>query len=124
MEKRSGELVRKAIGAGWVQACHDVAEGGLLVAVAEMALASNMGADLTRLEASASAYFGEPCATYILAMPEPALILAEAANLGLQAQVIGITGGTDHLRLSEHQSISLEELRDLHEGFLPAYMGD
>ena len=85
LEKRSGDLVRRAINAGWVEACHDVAEGGLLVAVSEMALASHMGADISRLDASAPAYFGEPCATYILAVPEPALILAEVSHQGLQA---------------------------------------
>ena len=123
LEKRSGDLVRRAINAGWVEACHDVAEGGLLVAVSEMALASHMGADISRLNASVPAYFGEPCATYILAVPEPALILAEVSHQGLKAEIIGVTGG-DAVRLSDHQSISLDELSGLHEGFLPAYMGE
>ena len=121
LEKRSGDLVRKAIAARWIEACHDVSEGGVLLAVAEMAMASGVGADLSRLDVTASACFGEPCATYILAVPEPALILSEAAAQGLEASLIGVTGGTD-LRLSNQQSISVQDLIYLHESWMPSYM--
>lgn len=122
LERRNGTLVRKAIAAGWVTACHDIAEGGVLVAMAEMALASDMGADLSRLTIGASSYFGEPCATYLIVAPEPALILSQAAAQGLDATVVGVTGGTA-LRLPDGQEVSISDLRTLHEGWLPAYMG-
>ena len=48
LEKRTGHLVRQSIEAGWVEAAHDVSQGGMLVALAEMAMASNMGADISR----------------------------------------------------------------------------
>ncbi|MFN3388451.1 MAG: phosphoribosylformylglycinamidine synthase subunit PurL, partial [Allosphingosinicella sp.] len=42
-EKAAGDLVRQAIGDGLVTAVHDVSDGGLLVAAAEMALAGDIG---------------------------------------------------------------------------------
>ena len=46
VEKRHGEFVRKAVTAGRVTAAHDVSDGGLAVALAEMAIASGIGAQL------------------------------------------------------------------------------
>ncbi len=123
LERATGELVRHAIAAGWVAAVHDVSEGGTLLAVTEMALASGMGANLTRYPGSAAAYFGETCATYVLALAEPALLLTQAAAAGLEAHLIGTTGG-DSLCLSEDEEISLATLRDLHAGWMPTYMSD
>ena len=51
-ERRNGEFVRAQILSGKVAACHDVSDGGLLVAVAEMALAGDTGVDLTAPETS------------------------------------------------------------------------
>jgi phosphoribosylformylglycinamidine synthase len=45
-ERAMGELVRELIANGFINAVHDVADGGILVAVAEMALAGNLGVDL------------------------------------------------------------------------------
>jgi len=120
-EKATGTLVREAIAAGWVEAAHDIGEGGLLVALAEMALASGLGADVQRLEASTEAYFGEPCASYLLAMAEPALLLTRAAALGLEASIIGQTGG-EEMRLAGGERVAISALADLHAAWMPAYM--
>ena len=45
-ERRHGELVRALCEQGQIEACHDLSDGGLYVALAEMALASGIGADL------------------------------------------------------------------------------
>ena len=57
-ERRNGDFGRGEILAGRVAACHDVADGGLLVAVAEMALAGDTGATLER-GADAGYWYGE-----------------------------------------------------------------
>jgi phosphoribosylformylglycinamidine synthase len=46
VERRNGDFVRGLIQDGLVLACHDVSDGGLLVALAEMAMAGNIGANL------------------------------------------------------------------------------
>src|SRR6185436_11190735 len=45
-ERRNGEFVRSLIAAGRTTAVHDVSDGGLLIAVAEMAMTGNIGAEL------------------------------------------------------------------------------
>ena len=121
LEKRTGVLVRQAIQAGWVAAAHDVSEGGTLVAVAEMAMASGIGADLNRLTPGTATYFAEPCASYILALAEPALVLTQAAAAGITAQIIGITGGQT-LRLKGDKEIAISCLQDLHAAWMSTYM--
>src|SRR5579863_4465313 len=45
-ERKHGDFVRGIIAAGQVASCHDVSDGGLFVALAEMAMAGDRGATL------------------------------------------------------------------------------
>ncbi len=131
-EKRNGDLVRGLIRDRRVSACHDLADGGLAVALAEMALAGNLGAII---ENPASApengaetplhawLFGEDQARYLITTAEPARLLDAARTAGVPAAQIGVTGGAS-LTLPGGAPISLGELRAAHEGWLPRYMGD
>jgi phosphoribosylformylglycinamidine synthase len=122
-ERRNGDFVRAEIGRGAVAACHDVSDGGLLVAVAEMALAGEVGADLA-VPAGADALpwlFGEDQARYVIATADEAGVLARARDLGVSAVAIGRTGGRS-LTVNGSDSISLADLRSAHEGWLPRYM--
>ena len=70
-EKRNGDFVRSLIEQGRVDTVHDVSDGGLLVALAEMAMAGSIGAEIA-LPDGASAIpflFGEDQARYVLAVP-------------------------------------------------------
>jgi phosphoribosylformylglycinamidine synthase len=118
-ERRNGDFVRAQILAGGVVACHDVSDGGLLVAVAEMALAGDTGVTLT-VEGGAKYWFGEDQARYILAVPDAAPLLAAAAGAGIPAFHIGQTG-SNSLTLPAGVAISLTSLRDAHEGFFPSW---
>ncbi|MGZ8995833.1 MAG: AIR synthase related protein, partial [Rhodospirillales bacterium] len=128
-ERRAGELVRGLIAAGEVTACHDVSDGGLLVAIAEMALVGNRGVSLTIARPGAvnlhAKLFGESQGRYVLAVPPSRLtaLVHRAGRAGVLARVIGTTGG-DRLTVGEGQSISLADLRELHEPWLPNYMAD
>jgi phosphoribosylformylglycinamidine synthase len=126
-EMKAGNLVRALIREGRVRAVHDVSDGGLLVAVAEMALSGGMGAELLpyggRLPAHA-AWFGEDQGRYVLEVaPEHATEIIERARLlALPARILGRTG-SDALCLKGEESLTLAELRDLHEAWMPTYMG-
>ena len=118
-ERRNGDFVRGQILAGRVIACHDVSDGGLLVAVAEMALGGNLGVKLSPAPISLAAHgywFGEDQARYILGVDDPAQLQQDAAKAGVPAQIIGVAGGTD-LSLSESETISVAELRGAHAAF-------
>jgi phosphoribosylformylglycinamidine synthase len=122
-ERRTGDFVRAQILAGAVTACHDVADGGLLLAVAEMAMEGETGATLaadTALPAHAF-WYGEDQGRYVLAAPNAGALLAAAQAAGIPAQRLGRSGGGD-LVLPGGEAISLATLRDAHERFLPTLM--
>jgi len=124
-EKAAGEFVRAQILAGNVRACHDVSDGGLLVAVAEMAMAGGTGVRLSTgpREIPGHAYwFGEDQGRYVLAVPEGAALLRAAEAAGVAAIRIGTSGGQD-LTLPDGGTISVTALRAAHERFFPSWMG-
>ena len=108
-ERAIGDAVRHLILTGTASAVHDVSDGGLLVAIAEMALAGGIGADLT-LPLDAATAFGEDQARYVVTLPA-GVPLPEGAT------AIGITGGDGVA------GVPLAALRTAHEGFFPALMG-
>jgi len=124
-EKRNGDFVRAAIARRQVTACHDVSDGGLLVAVAEMALAGGRGFDLKPAAADVPLHawlFGEDQARYVVTTSDAAALLKAASTAGVPARVIGRTLASRDLTLDGRLLISLHDLRVAHEGWLPAYM--
>jgi phosphoribosylformylglycinamidine synthase len=123
-EKRNGDFVRKLIERGLAAFVHDVSDGGILVAIAEMALASGRGC---RLEAAADAafWFGEDQARYLICAPGEAAkeIIAEALKAAVPIARLGAADG-DAISVPGARPISLAELRLAHERFLPALMGE
>ena len=72
-ERRHGDFVRGLIRDGLVTAVHDISDGGLLVALAEMAMASGIGAVLeapSNVPAHAF-WFGEDQARYVVTAKDP-----------------------------------------------------
>ncbi|MES2325952.1 MAG: phosphoribosylformylglycinamidine synthase subunit PurL, partial [Pseudomonadota bacterium] len=128
-ERRTGEGIRELIRQGWITATHDVADGGLAVALAEMSLTGGMGADV-RIEpypgSSAGMFFGEDQAVYVITSTLDATSLIETLNgHGVVGEQIGVTGG-DNLKLCDLNgtwTASLADLRAAHEGFFPRLMG-
>jgi len=124
-EKRNGDFVRGLIVNRALTAVHDVSDGGLAVALAEMALAGGIGATITLAPSlmTHAALFGEDQARYIVtAAPEKAeAIRIEAGNAGVACEIIGLTGGTA-LTLGSEPAILLNDLERAHETWLPAFM--
>src|ERR1700757_1993974 len=97
-EKRNGDVVRGMIRAGTATAAHDVSDGGLLIALAEMAIAGGIGARLLAAPLSIvphAYWFGEDQARYVVTVPaaEAGLVLAEMEGAGGACVRIGNTGG-------------------------------
>ncbi|MCR5875003.1 phosphoribosylformylglycinamidine synthase subunit PurL [Phenylobacterium sp. J426] len=124
-EKRVGDLVRTLIQADQVKTVHDLSDGGLVAAAAEIALASNVGVRLN-IEPGPRAHallFGEDQARYLVAVEDPADVLAAAGKAGVLADVVGVAGG-EALSCPGLFELSLDELRQTHEGWMPGWMGD
>ncbi|HXP96203.1 MAG TPA: phosphoribosylformylglycinamidine synthase subunit PurL [Telmatospirillum sp.] len=124
-EKREGEFVRHMIAEGQTTAVHDVSDGGLLVAVAEMSITSAIGATITAPQGVPlhAWCFGEDQGRYVLTTPpsQVAAVLAAAHRANVSARIIGSTGGDD-LILNGSGAISVAEMTRLNEAWLPDYM--
>jgi phosphoribosylformylglycinamidine synthase II len=133
MEKLIGELVLGLIQDGLVTAVHDLSDGGLAVGVAEMAMAGGIGATIAALPFGLPAHaelFGEDQARYIVTVKNKAALdelsrrvgaIVETGEALVLMTIIGKTGG-DTLTLPGEMPISLEELHNAHENWLPSYM--
>jgi phosphoribosylformylglycinamidine synthase len=125
-ERRNGDLVRRLISNGFATAVHDVSDGGLLVALAEMAMASGIGARLDAAPAeipSHAFWFGEDQGLYVLTVrASQADAVAKAAKFaGVPIRRLGITSG-NALTLPDERPMLVANLRNRFEGWFPAYM--
>ncbi len=124
IERQVGDFVRGLIEAGKVRICHDISDGGIAVAVAEMVLAGSVGVTMSVPEAADHGWwFGEDQARYIVAVDNKTATKIEAAakSAGIATMQIGVSGGTV-LNLGREGEIPIDTLRDAAEGWLPAYM--
>jgi phosphoribosylformylglycinamidine synthase subunit PurL len=123
-ERRNGDFVRGEIRASRIVACHDLSDGGLLVAVAEMAMAGGRGVRLEPLPSDPPAHaylFGEDQGRYLIETPEPDALLDGARAAGVAAHVIGVIGGAS-LTLPGAGAICVDALKLMNEAWLPSYM--
>jgi phosphoribosylformylglycinamidine synthase len=127
-ERKTGDFVREAIRCGAITACHDVSDGGVAVAVAEMALASGIGAILDQplSGSTAQTYFAEDQGLYVVTVRDVAMaeLLAQAEAKGVEIARLGRTIANRlifELPESDH-AIPLETLRSAHESFFPKLM--
>jgi phosphoribosylformylglycinamidine synthase II len=129
IERRNGEFVQTQIDAGRIAACHDVSDGGLLVALAEMAVAGGLGAELDKLTAPPAALagllFGEDQGRYVVEITEAHAkeLSGEADKQSVLLSVLGRVGGTA-LTLPGGTLISVSEMQRVHEAGLPGLMGE
>ncbi len=125
-EKRTGDLVRKLIATGVATAVHDLSDGGLAVGLAEMAMASGIGATVNQLKdhSPIPVFFGEDQGRYLVTIPRDQVdwFLGEfLKDTGVFAPRIGVTGGRD-VKLGDARAISVAKLKAAHEGWFPAFM--
>jgi selenophosphate synthetase-related protein len=124
-EKRVGDFVRGLIHTGKTTAVHDCSDGGLAVALAEMAMASGVGAEVNQLDnvPLAEQFFGEDQGRYVVTIPRADLddVLEAAGAAAIFAPWVGITGGKA-LKLGASRAISVEELHAAHESWFPSFM--
>lgn len=122
-ERKVGDLVRNLIHQGSILACHDLSDGGLAVALAEMCLAGNIGAtvSLPSIIPPHAFLFGEDQGRYLVATAAAPKVLEAATKSGVTSLILGQSGG-DSLKLDKLGIISVNELRQAHESWLPGFM--
>lgn len=123
-EKARGDFVLAAIRAGYASACHDISDGGLAVALAEMCIASGIGARCDiEITYPHAALFGEDQSRYIVAVDDrwANMFAANSEGSGVSFQRIGTVGG-DRLIINDLIDISVEHMKNTHEHWFPDFM--
>jgi phosphoribosylformylglycinamidine synthase len=125
-ERENGDVVRALIADGVVTAVHDLSDGGLLVALAEMAMVHGIGASVAAAPADTPAHafwFGEDQGRYLVTVPneEAEAVMQRVQAAQVPVQMIGTTGG-DTITLSGERPILVKALAERFEGWLPNYM--
>lgn len=122
-EKKNGLFISGLIADGKISACHDISDGGLLVAVTEMCMSNNIGANITNPsgEIPNFAYlFGEDQSRYIISTSRKnADEILENSNIF--AEEIGTSGG-DAI-IFDDEKVSISKIKDISESVLPDYIG-
>ncbi|WP_293904068.1 phosphoribosylformylglycinamidine synthase subunit PurL [Phenylobacterium sp.] len=123
LERKTGDVIRRLIETGHLRTVHDLSDGGLIAALGEMCLASNLGCDV-RLDGQAWVQlFAEDQARYLAALPDPTPLLIAAREAGVPAAILGDVVG-EAIRIDGALDLPLAELRTAHEGWMPAFMGE
>ena len=125
VERKIGDFVRGLIEAQSVTVCHDISDGGLLVALAEMGYRNKMGASVafpSAIPAHAFA-FGEDQGRYVVTVAQgmAQALLEKAKAAGVPAMVLGKTQA-DVLEVKGQMSVKISDLLSCNEAWLPAYM--
>lgn len=114
-ERAHGEFVRKLIADGKVTAVHDVSDGGLLVALAEMALKGGIGCRIEEIGDHFTA-FGEDQSRYVVT----SAVADQIQAAGIAMTRIGTTGGT--AVAGPGFNVELAALREANEAFFRDWM--
>jgi len=122
-EWRNADFIRALIRDGLVTAVHDISDGGILIALAEMAMASRIGAVLETPHGAIphAFWFGEDQARYVVTAKEHIAIEQRAKDAAVPLTRIGATGGKV-IALGAERPVPLEALIDRFESWLPSYM--
>ncbi|EUK18771.1 phosphoribosylformylglycinamidine synthase subunit PurL [Commensalibacter papalotli (ex Servin-Garciduenas et al. 2014)] len=123
-ERRNGDFVREQIANGLINACHDLSDGGLLVAIAEMAMAGNIGCtlDVPDVGMRPEAYwFGEDQARYLIMTSKKDTLLQAAKEHNIPARLVGCTGG-DSIVMPSGAVITIARMRTASKSFFEKLM--
>jgi phosphoribosylformylglycinamidine synthase len=131
IERHHGELIRTLIAEGLINTVHDVSDGGLLVAITEMALATGLGCTLqSSIYDGAAEWFGETQGRYVVTTAQPEALIERLKAEGVSIDPIGRVIADPSIKIEVNDgsvvtsvtSITLPDLRAAHEGFFPALM--
>ena len=123
-EQQTGKLLAQMIASGTVTAAHDISDGGLAVAIAEMCMHSSFGAHITPpTDGHPHGWaFGEDQARYVVTSADCAALTKTAQKAGIAITKIGTVTSKTQLQFGDDDTICIQELKNVSEACLPALM--
>ena len=123
-EEQTGKLLVQMIALGTVTAAHDISDGGLAIAIAEMCINSSFGAHITPpIDGNLHGWaFGEDQARYVVTTADGAALTKAAQKIGIAISKIGTVTSKTELQFGDDDTISIVELRNVSEACLPNLM--
>ncbi|MDA7766442.1 phosphoribosylformylglycinamidine synthase subunit PurL [Alphaproteobacteria bacterium] len=123
-EQKTGSFVRQQILGGGINAAHDIADGGLAVTIAEMAMRSGFGAEIAvpktgNLHGWA---FGEDQARFVVTTADSQALIAAVKEAGIEITKLGMVSDQGELKFGDNDTISIADLNAVFEGCIPALM--
>ncbi|WP_413154623.1 phosphoribosylformylglycinamidine synthase subunit PurL [Bartonella sp. cb54] len=127
LEKKHGQFVRDVIHRGFVHAAHDISDGGLAIALAEMVIKAGKGVrvELSNKSPCHAELFGEDQGRYLLAIKPNALNNFEdlARIHEVSVTKLGIVEG-NALDIKDMFNLSVSKLTQAYENWFPEFMGE
>ncbi|WP_273724094.1 phosphoribosylformylglycinamidine synthase subunit PurL [Bartonella sp. AU18XJBT] len=127
LEKKHGQFVRDAINSGFIHAAHDISDGGLAIALAEMVIKAGKGikVKLSNKSPHHAELFGEDQGRYLLAVkPHSLNSLKERAQINIVSLTeLGQVEGTS-LNIDGILTLSVDKLTKAYENWFPQFMGE
>ncbi|AVK86281.1 phosphoribosylformylglycinamidine synthase subunit PurL [Lysinibacillus sp. B2A1] len=125
VEAARQQALLKAIKAGLVQSAHDVAEGGLAVAIAETTFSANgLGVDVTLTGSATTALFSETQSRFVVTVKEENA--AAFVEIVKDAQKIGIVTNDALVKINGDKGVlvegTVEEFRSNWKGAIPCLL--
>ncbi len=131
-ERQNANFVRLQILGGTITAAHDISDGGLAIALGEMAIRSGLGAKIN-LPAQHSQTgdktgnlhgwaFGEDQARYVITTNNSTALISAAQARNIPLVEVGTVSADAQLKFGDSDTISIAELEAAFEGCIPAMM--
>lgn len=125
VEATRQQALLKAIKAGLVQSAHDVAEGGLAVAIAETTFGANgLGVDVTLTGSATTALFSESQSRFVVTVKEENA--AAFVEIIKDAQKIGVVTNDALVKINGDKGVlvegTVEEFRSNWKGAIPCLL--
>ncbi len=125
-ELKNGDFIRTAVADGILDTVHDISDGGMSVALAEMCMAGNRGARIDLItENKTEELFAEGGARYLVAVPDDleAEFLERAENDDVLLFRLGVTR-SEELVIGKDFFITLEEMKAAHSATFYDYLSN
>ena len=125
LEKKVQKFVLEAIRAGWIEAAHDCAEGGLAITIAEMAIQGSVGVNVSLVDqlSHTAALYSETTSRIVIAFQEKNLnnLISLAKLHDVPLTKLGFSGG-ERFRIAHRNQqlvdLKVEEMSSIWKGAL------